>query len=88
MIDRNEPQALFHKLMGAGRQSERWISLFGRSNQDRQEPGIDELFSKLEQRVVDQYHKGGATASAKHAVDRSLEGLHRGLDRLKGQSRP
>ena len=87
-VDRNEPQALYRQLMGFGRRTERWINLFDRSNQkiDLEEPGIDELFAKLERRVVDQYHRGGATASAKHAIDRSLEGLHRGLDRLKGQS--
>jgi hypothetical protein len=88
LVDRNRPQALFRQTMDFGQRTERWINLFDRSGQqvDVGEPGIDELFAILEQRVVDQYHRGGATASAKNAIDRSLEGLHRGLDHLKGQS--
>ena len=88
ILNQKEPQTLFQLLMGVGRRSERWINLFSRADQDieRQEPGIDELFEKLEQQIVRQYHQGGATASAKHAIDRSLDGLHRGLDRLKGLS--
>ena len=87
IIDRNEPQALFHRVLRFGHRTERWINLFDRSRHemDSGEPGIDELFAKLEQRVVDQYHCGGATAAAKNAIDRSLESLHRGLDRLVGQ---
>jgi hypothetical protein len=87
IVDRKDPQALFRQTLHFGRRTERWINLFDGSSADsaREEPGIDELFAKLERRIVDQYERGGATASAKHAIDRSLDGVHRGLDRLKGQ---
>jgi hypothetical protein len=90
LLDREDPARLFRELQQFGRRSERWINLFGRHGaaglagpESGNDPSIDELFGHLEQRIVDQYNRGGATATAKHAVDRSLDRVHRGLDRLR-----
>lgn len=75
-----DPGALFREVLAFGRRTEEWINLFGR---EQPEPGIDELFRKLEQRLENQYESGGVTRTAKTAVDASLDGLHRALRRLR-----
>jgi hypothetical protein len=83
LFEPNDPGKLYRRLLKLGQRSERWINLFGYTGQLDAEPGIDDLFGQLESRLVEQYEQGGATASAKRAVDRSLDGLHRGLERLR-----
>jgi hypothetical protein len=72
---------LFHAVLAAGRRSERIINLFGEESlAEGEKSSIDALVGRFEKLVVEQYEKGGVTASAKAAIDRSLdaiEQLHR-----------
>jgi len=78
------PGTEFYDVLRLGRQSERWINLFGAASQvhgpandDDRFPGedIDKLVSKIESFVVDEYRKGGVTAQAKEKLDRALAAL-------------
>jgi len=79
-----DPGRLFGRVMEYGRRSDRWINLFGdpRHFRDGQaevpgDPGVDELVGLLEQRLLEQYRKGGVAASAKDAIDRALDAVHK-----------
>lgn len=72
----------FYDVVTFGRQTERWINLFGAADRllpERTESptGVDSLIQKMESMVVDEYERGGITASAKHAVDKALDTLQR-----------
>jgi hypothetical protein len=76
----------FYELLRTGRRSERWINLFGAAervygplNADDHFPAedIDELVSRVESFVVDEYSKGGVTRQAKNQLDRALDSLHK-----------
>ena len=80
------PGRYFYDLMHLGRRSDAWINLFGAGDrllprEALREPerpeGVDRVFDRLEERIVEQYRKGGATASAKRAVDRALDTVQR-----------
>lgn len=83
---RQDPQRYFRRVIEVGAASERWINLFGRPA-DEDQANLDELFDRLEQRVVDQYQRGGLTAQTKRAIDRSLDTVHRRLDGLSSAAR-
>lgn len=75
------PGRLFYSVLDAGRRSERIINLFGEADRASGEPAsLDALVAHVEKLVVEQYERGGVTASAKAAIDRSLDAL--------GQVRP
>lgn len=68
----------FYDLLRFGHRTEKWIDLFGASDhagslEKAEEPGIDRLVGRLERLVVQEYERGGMTASAKDAVDRALD---------------
>ncbi len=76
----------FYELLRTGRRSERWINLFGAaervygpSNHDDRFPteDIDEMVSRVESFVVDEYRQGGVTRQAKDKLDRALDSLHK-----------
>ena len=76
----------FYELLRTGRRSERWINLFGAAERvygpsiaDDRFPAenIDELVSRVESFVVDEYSKGGVTRQAKNQLDRALDSLHK-----------
>lgn len=74
----------FYDVVTFGRQTEHWINLFGAADrllpeqtEAGGETGVDALIRKMEHMVVDEYRRGGITASAKDAVDRALDGLQR-----------
>ena len=82
-----QPGRLFYPLLVAARRTEQLINLFGEA--DRAMPGpaeapatdpasIDAFVARFERTVVEQYQRGGVTASAKAAIDRSLDALSRG----------
>jgi hypothetical protein len=82
--DPSDPGRLFRRVMDFGRRSDRWINLFGDPRHFRgdsaeasDEPGVDELVGMLEQRLLEHYRKGGVTATAKDAVDRALDAVHK-----------
>jgi len=76
----------FYQLLRTGRRSERWINLFGAaervygpSGADDRFPteDIDEMVSRVESFVVDEYSQGGVTRQAKNQLDRALDSLHK-----------
>jgi hypothetical protein len=80
----NEPGTEFYDLLRVGRRSEHWINLFGAADHagapgalDSLFPNddIDEMVSRLESFVVDEYAKGGVTAQAKKRLDQALNRL-------------
>jgi hypothetical protein len=81
-----KPGSEFYELVSVGKQSERWINLFGAMRnappevQEENRFGdadIDELISKVEGFVVDEYQRGGVTAQAKTRLDKVLEAMRR-----------
>ncbi|MDJ0653469.1 MAG: hypothetical protein QNJ40_04890 [Xanthomonadales bacterium] len=80
VMEPGNPARLFNKVLDFGRKTESWINLFGRPEED---PGIDELFGRLEQRIKEQYDRGGITASAKDTIDGSLDRLNEGVGKLR-----
>ena len=79
----DQPDRYFRHMLIWGRRSERLINLFGNYSNRRQ--GIDDLVDQLERRVVEQYHRGGMTASAKNAIDAALDTV---AERLHGRVQP
>lgn len=76
----------FYELLRAGRRSERWINLFGAAErvygpalaEDRfPAEDIDEMVSRVESFVVDEYKEGGVTRQAKEQLDRAIDSLHK-----------
>lgn len=83
------PGPQFYRLLALGKRSERWINLFGALDDAPEAPApdsvatapdIDDIVSRLESFVVDEYKRGGVTRQAKERIDRALaalEGKHR-----------
>ncbi len=74
----------FYDVVTFGRQTEHWINLFGAADRLLPEDtraggatGVDALIQRMESLVVDEYERGGITASAKDAVDKALDTLQR-----------
>ena len=70
----------FYELLEWGRRTEYWINLFGATDHVRAplsspRPGVDTLVDRLERLAVQEYERGGITASTKDAVDRALDHL-------------
>jgi hypothetical protein len=91
----DSPGSQFYELLRTGRRSERWINLFGAAErvygpsieEDRfPTEDIDEMVSRVESFVVDEYSKGGVTQQAKNQLDRALDSLHK-LASRKGKNK-
>jgi hypothetical protein len=76
----------FYSVLVAGRRTEAWINLFGEL--DRAAPSgeaadgaerasVDAIVERMERLLVEQYERGGVTASAKTAIDHGLDALGR-----------
>jgi hypothetical protein len=87
-----KPGSEFYDLLRIGRRSERWINLFGAAERVHGPSSHDETFavedidnmvSRVETFVVDEYRKGGITAQAKERLDHALDSLHRRTRRQK-----
>ena len=83
LISGDEPPGrYFYRVLALGGRTETWINLFGMHARP-DEPGgdesvtIDALVAQVERLMVDQYERGGVTASAKQAIDRSLDAISR-----------
>lgn len=81
-----EHRLQFYHLLSWGKQSERWIDLFGavRNSPEKIEPddrfadaSIDELVGKFESYVIDEHKRGGVTAQAKEHFDKILAAVRR-----------
>jgi hypothetical protein len=78
------PGTQFYRLLGVGKQSERWINLFGalrNAPPDLDHPvpfpdaDIDDIVGKIEGFVVDEQRRGGMTAQAKERLEKLLRRL-------------
>ena len=84
--DRERPGPQFYRLIGLGKQSERWIDLFKAYENAPEElrresefavSNMDELVARFETFVVDEYERGGVTAQAKERIDKALDAIQR-----------
>jgi hypothetical protein len=80
------PGSEFYQLVGVGKQSERWINLFGALENAPPEVArpaefsstdIDDIVSKVEAFVVDEYKRGGVTAQARDSVQQAMQKMRR-----------
>lgn len=85
-----KPGPQFYELVSVGKQSERWINLFGALRNAPPEVieqnrfgdmDMDEIVSKVENFVVDEYQRGGVTAQAKARLDKALAAMQRRKDK-------
>jgi len=81
-----KPSSEFYDLLRIGRRSERWINLFGAASHLHGPPSdedrfpvedVDEMVSRVEAYVVDEYRRGGVTAQAKERLDKALDLVHK-----------
>ena len=88
---RDNPEEPFQTILGLGKRSEHWINLFGSLPRKQQleasmsasrSGNLDQVVDKLENMLLEQYEKGGITANAKHSIDKSINALHRGIDKV------
>ena len=84
------PSSDFYDLLRVGRRSERWINLFGAASHLHGPPSdedrfpvedVDEMVSRVESYVVDEYRRGGVTAQAKERLDKALDLVHKKAQR-------
>lgn len=84
--EHGQPGPQFYRLLGYGKESERMINLFGaysnrpESTDDPDRFGnvdIDDLVSRVESFVVDEYRRGDITAQAKARIDQALDAIQR-----------
>jgi hypothetical protein len=81
-----KPGPQFYELLRAGKHSERWINLFGALRNSPEdinpasafgETDIDDIVTRVEAFVIDEYKRGGVTAQAKARIDKALEAVQR-----------
>lgn len=95
--DLARPGPYFYQLLDLGKQSERWINLFGalqnapadlRQVEPFPKADMDELVGRLETFMIDEHKRGGITAQAKNRFDTALNAFRqkRGENR-QGASR-
>lgn len=88
LTNAKHPGKYFYQLVHMGKKSERWINLFGVADEVPTEMPefevrpLDQVIEDLEKSVVDQYNRGGLTATAKQAVDNALNSL----EKLRGKN--
>ncbi len=87
-----KPGTEFYALVSVGRQSERWINLFGAIKNAPPElvkerhfgnSDIDEIVSRVESFVVDEYKRGGVTSQAKDRIEKAMEAMRRRRNKEK-----
>lgn len=85
-----KPGNEFYSLISVGKQSERWINLFGAIRNAPPEvideahfgeADMDEIVSRVESFVVDEYKRGGVTAQAKERIDKAIAAMQRRRNR-------
>ena len=84
--EKGVPGPEFYELLAAGKRSEQFINLFGALrnaladiNHDDIAGGaeMDDIVSRVENFVVDEYKRGGVTAQAKTRIDEALGKLRK-----------
>jgi len=80
------PGTQFYQLLGVGKQSERWINLFGalqnapadtRHVEPFPDADMDDIVRRLETFVLDEHRRGGITAQARDRFNRALDAVQR-----------
>ena len=80
------PGPEFYKLVSVGKQSERWINLFGALKNAPPEiveenpfgdADMDDIVSRVESFVVDEYKRGGVSAQARDRMYKAMEKMRR-----------
>jgi len=83
------PGTEFYTLVGVGKQSERWINLFGAYKNAPPEvteqkhfgdADIDDIVSRVESFVVDEYKRGGVTSQARDRMNKAMDAMRRRKD--------
>ena len=81
-----KPGPEFYSLVSMGKQSERWINLFGAlrnappeviAETHFGEADIDEIVSRVESFVVEEYRRGGVPAQAKERIEKAMGAMQR-----------
>ena len=81
-----KPGPHFYQLIAVGKQSESWINLFGalrnaprgiRTDVNFGNADIDDIVSRVETFVVDEYKRGGVTKLARDRLNQALDALQR-----------
>jgi len=75
----DQPEREFNQVLDLGRQTERWINLFGNHDpieEAGQAGSIDMLLTRAEEVVREQAREGGITESAANAIDKALNAAH------------
>ena len=81
-----KPGHEFYALVGLGKQSERWINLFGALENAPPEiveeayfgaADIDDIVARVESFVVDEYQRGGVTAQAKERIEKAIAAMQK-----------
>ena len=75
----DEPEREFHQVIELGRESEKWINLFG-SHDVPEDAGatasIDMLFTKVESTLKQHYKAAGTSESAQAEIGEALQAAH------------
>lgn len=85
--EKGNPGPEFYQLLAAGKRTEHFINLFGAlrnapagmqvDNNGSGGAEMDDIVSRVETFVVDEYKRGGVTAQAKSRIDEALDRLRR-----------
>lgn len=84
------PGSEFYELLRVGKRSEKWINLFGAADRAPENLAteqalpvgdIDEMVTRVESFIVEEYKSGGVTKQAKERLDQALDVLHRRVRR-------
>ena len=82
----SQPGTQFYRLLGVGKNSERWINLFGAlrnapADLEQFEPfpetDIDDIVGRVEAFVVDEQKRGGMTTQARERLEKAREALRK-----------
>lgn len=85
--ENGKPAPYFYQLLDLGKQTERWINLFGalrnapadvRQVEPFPDADIDDLVGRLETFMVDEHKRGGLTAQAQARMDSVIRAIRRG----------
>ncbi len=85
--ENGRPGPHFYQLLDLGKQTERWINLFGALRNAPPDVGgvepfpeadMDELVGRLETFMRDEHKRGGLTAQAKDRLDKVIHAINRG----------
>ena len=88
--ENGKPGPQFYRLIAVGKRSERMINLFGaiRNSPERIDEkhqfanvDIDDIVSRVETFIIDEYKRGGVTRQAKDRIDKALAAIERGRQR-------